>query len=306
MKLKIIDLKRPDLSPKKSILSLGGFDGLHLGHQVLVKKLISVSKSKKSPSCLCVFDPLPFQVLNKEREFKRLFTLDELEHFLLKNFDLDFLYIIPFDRPFSKLSSKEFIQSVLIPYFDPLHIVVGYDFSFSHQKAGNFSVLQSYGKEFGFSVEKAEPYLYKSQPVSSSRIRQALSSANLKELKSLLGRSFSIQSQVLRGEGRGRKLTFPTANLKPDKKLLPPFGVYSGRAQIQQKYYSAIINIGCRPSFKGGQSLVEAHILDFTGDLYGQSLKLELENFIREERKFNRLSDLKEQIKQDIQTAFPK
>ena len=305
MKVRKIDFKRLDLGPKNSVLSLGAFDGLHLGHQVLIKKLIEISKSKKSPSCLCLFDPLPFQVLNKDKEFKRLFTIPELEYFLLKNFDLDFLYMIPFDIAFSKMSSREFIQSFLVPYFNPLHIVIGYDFSFSHRKEGNFSVLQSYGKEFGFSVEKLEPYLYKNQAVSSSRIRQALSSADFKELRVLLGRAFSIQSPVLKGDGRAKELGFPTANLKPDKKRLPPFGVYSGRAKIQENDYPAIVNIGCRPSFEPSETLVEAHILGFSGNLYDQILSLELEKFIRKEKKFSQLLDLKEQIKRDIHTAFP-
>ena len=303
MESKIIDIKKFDSSLKNSVLSLGGFDGIHLGHQVLIKKLIESSKQRQAVSCLCLFDPLPFQVLSGEQEFKRLFTIPELTA-LLKNFDLDFLCIMPFDRQFSKMSPKEFIQSVLLPHFDPLHVVLGYDFSFSYQKEGNFSVLQSYGKELGFSVEKVEPCLHEGQPISSSRIRKRLSLSDMKEVKILLGRPFFIQSRVLRGDGRGRKLGFPTANLKPANKELPPWGVYSGRARIQKDSYPAIVNIGCRPSFEGSQNLVEVHILSFTRDIYGQMLTVELDNFIRKERKFSNFSDLKKQIRQDIQTAF--
>ena len=303
MKTKFIDLKQASLSPKRLVLSLGGFDGIHLGHQFLIKKLIETSKKKQTDSCLCLFDPLPFQVLQGEKAFKRLFTIQELEK-LLKSFNLDFLCVVPFDSQFAKLGSKEFIRSVLIPHFNPLHIVVGYDFSFSYQKAGNFSVLQSYGKEIGFSVEQVGPYLYKGQAISSSRIRKHLSFADMKEVKTLLGRPFSIQSHVLRGDGRGRKLGFPTANLKPEKKELPPLGVYSGRVQIQKNYYPAIVNIGCRPSFNGSQTVVEAHIPAFNRNLYDQMVTVELEGFIRKERAFSKISELKEQIRQDIQIAF--
>ncbi|MCZ0932587.1 MAG: bifunctional riboflavin kinase/FAD synthetase [Oligoflexia bacterium] len=303
METKFIDLRRASSSPKSLVLSLGGFDGIHLGHQVLIKKLVEISKKKQASSCLCLFDPLPFQVLQGEKAFKRLFTIQELGK-LLKSFNLDFLCILPFDSHFAKLSAKEFIQSVLVPHFDPLHIIVGYDFSFSYQKEGNFSVLQSYGKELGFSVEQLKPCLYQGKPISSSRIRKHLSLADMKEVKALLGRAFSIQSQVLRGDGRGRKLGFPTANLKPEKKELPPLGVYSGRAQIQKDGYPAIVNIGCRPSFNGSQTFVEVHIPSFNRNLYDQILTVELGDFIRKERAFSKLSDLKEQIRQDIQVAF--
>ena len=135
MEIQFIDPKKQNFKLKKAVVSLGGFDGIHLGHQALIKKLISAGKEKGAPSCLCLFDPLPFQVLTGKSHFKRLFTIPELESFL-KNFDFDFLFIIPFDISFSKLSPKEFIYSVLMSYFNPLHIIVGYDFSFSHQNAG--------------------------------------------------------------------------------------------------------------------------------------------------------------------------
>ena len=302
MKLQFIDLNQTDLSPKGSVLSLGGFDGVHLGHQLLIRKLIESSKKKRTPSCLCLFNPLPFQVLKGE-SFKRLFTIQELKEFL-KRYDLDFLCIIPFDNNFSRLSSTEFIQTVLIPHFNPQHVIVGYDFSFSYQKEGNFSVLSSYGKKLGFSVEQTEPVLYKKKPISSTRIRKHLSLAEMAEVKALLGRPFSIQSQVLKGDGRGKKLGFPTANLKPNQKALPPLGVYSGRAYIQNRWQSAVINIGCRPSFDGSQIFVEAHIPSINRDLYNQTLKLELGQFIRKERFFSNSSDLKTQIRQDIQKAL--
>ena len=303
METRFIDLKKADSSLKRSILSLGGFDGIHLGHQALIQKLIGASKERQAPSCLCLFDPLPFQVLKGEKTFKRLFTIPELES-LLADFKLDFLCIMPFSACFSKLSSKEFIQSVLAPQFDPLHIIIGYDFSFSYQKEGNFSILQSYGSQLGFSVEKVDPYLYEGEPVSSSKVRKRLSLADMKGVKTLLGRAFSIQSKVLRGDGRGRKLGFPTANLRPTNKELPPWGVYSGTVQIQKDSYPAIVNIGCRPSFGASYSLVEVHIPSFERDIYGEIVTVELENFIRKEKEFSKVSDLKRQISQDIQTAF--
>lgn len=258
---------------------------------------------------MCVFDPLPFQLLEGQRSFKRLFTIEEARE-LLKDFKLDFFCKIPFNLQFSKLSPEEFMCSFIKPHFDPLCIVVGYDFSFAHQKAGDFAMLRSFGQKYDFFTEQVPAYLHKGKPVSSSRIRQCLALGQMGELKLLLGRSFSIQAPVIKGKGRGRTLGFPTANFKVKQKELPAPGVYAGKVQVKGLKYKTVMNIGCQPSFGSKKFLLEAHIIDFDTPikekfkLYGQNLTLELDFFIRKTRAFSKISDLKSAIKRDIQKAL--
>ena len=246
MKTQVIDFNRPDLSPKKLFLTLGGFDGIHLGHQSLIKKLVERAKAKRASSALCLFDPLPFQVLNNQDSFKRLFTISELES-ILQPFGLDFFLIVPFTKEFSRWSPSDFIRSFLIHHFNPLFVLLGYDFSYAYKKKGSFATFKDY--ENFFAVEQAPALLYKKQPISSSRIRENLFKGNMPELKALLGRAFSIESKVIKGNGRGKKIGFPTANLQLQKKEYPPFGVYAGQAVLRGKSYRAVINIGVRPTF---------------------------------------------------------
>ena len=373
MQTQWIDWNKPNLSPKRVTLSLGGFDGIHLGHQSLIKQLVKKSRENKTPSVLCLFDPLPFQVLRDIKPFKRLLTLSELKS-LLSELELDFLCIIPFNKKISKISPHDFITSFLIPHFEPQHILTGYDFSFAHQRTGDFIFLKSYQEKYGFSLEKAPVFLQKDKAVSSSLIREHLKLGEMQKVRELLGRPFSIESQVIEGEGRGRKLGFPTANLKLDHKEYPCPGVYRAVVRIKkaptllnlnqdskpdnskhQSYnsveinpskaknqlerinlnpssnltkkqefksdlkrslyekcsfskqaeespsYKAVVNIGSRPTFyKNSETLVEVHIPEIHQNLYGQTLYVELEAFLRKEQVFKSLKELKEQIKKDI------
>ncbi len=303
MKTQIINFNQCP-APRKSVLSLGCFDGIHLGHQTLIKKLLSSARQKQSSSCLCLFDPLPFQVL-KNQNSKRLFTIKETIQ-LLEPFNLDFLCIIPFNHEFSKLSPEEFIHSFIVQKFDPAKMIVGYDFSFAHQRKGNFSVLKKLADQAGFSVERVEAYLYKKEPVSSSRIRDCLKAAQMEEVKAMLGQAFFIKAKVIKGSARGRNLGFPTANLHIEQKELPAFGVYGGRAKVSNSWHKAVINIGRRPTFpKDSPSIfVEVHIISAQFDLYTKDLEVQLDFFIREEQTFPSLSALKSAIVQDIEKTL--
>ena len=304
MQTQWIKWNQPKLSPKNIILSLGGFDGIHLGHQAIIKKLVKTAEEKKALSALCLFNPLPFQVLRGIKPFKRLFTISELKE-ILKELNLDFFCVIPFDKKISKLSPHDFINSFLIPHFQPRHVVVGYDFSFAYQKKGSFSMLKAYGQKHGFSIEKAPAYLYEKEPVSSTRIRKYLESGEVEKSAKLLGRPFSIQSKVIKGGGRGGGLGFPTANLKLNHKEYPCLGVYTGSVRVSDRLYKAVINIGRRPTFyKKSDVIVEAHIPEIKQELYNKVLKVNLDRFIRKERFFSDISDLKKQIRQDIGNLF--
>lgn len=305
MKTQSIDFNKADLSPKGSVLSLGGFDGIHPGHQTLIQELVREAGRRKASSCLCVFDPLPFQFLRDLRPFKRLFTIEETEE-LLRPFGLDFFCIIPFNQSFSRLCPEDFVSSFIVPHFAPVQIIAGYDFSFGHKREGGFFLLKKLAGGHGFSARQISARRRGDQPISSSRIRKCLLSAHIEELKSLLGRSFSVQGRVLSGDGRGRKLGFPTANLQPEQKELPPFGVYGGRAKTEDLWHKAVINIGCRPTFalKGGPCLVEVHILSGELDLYGENLTVELDFFIRKEKAFSTDIELKTAIERDIEKVL--
>ena len=304
MKTQIIDLNQASSAPKGTVLSLGCFDGIHLGHQKLIQKLILSARKHKRPSCLCLFDPLPFQVLKAQNSFKRLFTIEETKKFL-EDFGLDFFCIIPFNKDFSKLKAREFVEDFLIRLFDPLHIVVGYDFSFAYQRQGDFSLLKKLSEEFSFGLERVSAYVHKKEPVSSSRIRECLALAEMKEVQALLGRPFSIQAQVVRGKGRGRKLGFPTANLRVKQKELPALGVYRGQVEIQGSWRKAVINIGRQPTFSPTNSiLVEVHIIKSHFDLYGRDLNVQIHEFIRKEKIFSSSLELKKAIQKDIKKVL--
>lgn len=304
LKTQVIDFHHPHLAPKKTVLSLGCFDGVHLGHKEVIKQLVNEAREHKAPSCLCMFDPLPFQILNGH-DLKRIFTIEESLQ-LLKPFGLDFLCIIPFSREFSRLSALAFVKSFIVPQFFPIKVVVGYDFVFAHKREGNVSTLKELGTQFGFKVKQVKVYLHRKEPVSSSRIRKCLSMAKMKDLKTLLGHPFFIKAKVVKGDSRGRELGFPTANLEIRQKELPALGVYGGKVKIADVWYKAVINIGRRPTFSANQDipLVEVHVISSDFDLYDQQLDVQLDFYIRKEKAFSKPLELQTAIKQDIQKTL--
>ena len=302
MKIQVVDFNQAELAPKKVVLSLGCFDGIHLGHQKLIQTLLLEAKRYQAPACLCVFDPPPIQLLRK-KAFKRLFTIAETTEFL-ESSGLDFFCIIPFSKSFSKLKAKEFIEFFLIRQFAPLKLIVGYDFSFAHQRQGNFAVLKKFSDSFGFHVDRVSAYLHEGEPVSSSRIKQLLALSEMQKVRDLLGRPFSVRGKVIKGNARGRQLGFPTANLQVAQKELPPLGVYSGKVEFNGSSYKAVINIGRRPTFDLENPIsIEVHIIKFQSDLYDQYITVCLEAFLRKERVFSNILDLKKAIEQDIKRA---
>ena len=267
----------------------------------MIGQLVLEAKKKQVSSCLCLFDPLPFQAL-KGKSFKRLFTIEETKQ-ILEPFKLDFLCVVPFDSKFSKLKPEEFVHSFIVHQFDPVKMIVGYDFFFAHQRKGDFSVLKRLADKSGFAVDQIEACLYEGKPVSSSRIRECLSLAHMKELRALLGHPYFIKAKVIKGSARGRNLGFPTANLQVRQKELPPFGVYGGKAKIAGLWKKAVINIGCRPTFSESNKpiSIEVHIISSCLDLYAQNLEVQLDFFIRKEKAFSNVLELQSAIKQDVE-----
>ena len=304
----IFDLENhPTKPPKGGVIALGCFDGIHLGHQKIISAMKAQTREKNLKSALYIFYPHPLQVLNPSRPFQRLFTLEELKH-IFKSYKLDFLGLISFSKDFSRLSPEEFVRAFIVPQFQPDTLVVGYDFSFGRDRSGRISDLKALGKEVNFEVIQIPAQILDGKPVSTSRIKKALSLGQTKEACRLSGKPFFFFAPVVKGEGRGKGLGYPTANLSLSKdKLLPKTGVYSAQAGLKGRPgVPAVLNIGYKPTFGFSKKLtVEVHIINNpVGDLYGQTLKVEIGSFIREERPFKNSVALRKQIQKDVQIAL--
>ena len=298
---------QPVKPPKGGIVSLGCFDGIHLGHQKIISLMNAQARKRNLKTALYLFYPHPFQVLNPKKPFQRLLSLRELKS-ILKNCSLDFVGVIAFSKSFSLLSPREFVQSFIGPQLRPKMIVAGYDFSFGRCRKGDISDLKSFGKEEKFEVIQAPAHLVSGSPVSTSRIKEALCLGQAEEAARLFGRPFFLMAPVVKGQGRGRKLGYPTANLSVAKdKFLPKKGVYSARIRRKgQMSQPAVLNIGHRPTFGDSEKVtVEAHILNGPVEsLYHRTLKVEIQSFLREERAFKNSSQLQRQIQKDVQMSL--
>lgn len=305
MQIKTIDFKNPTLSPKQVVFTLGCFDGIHLGHQKLIEEVQKKAQQNQVKSCLCVFDPHPFEILKPQENFERLLTIKELKG-LLHSYNLDYFCTIPFDLKFSQMSAQQFVFSFVKEHFNPYQMIVGYDFSFGHQRQGSFSFLQNSAQKLGFQALQVSPVLREGQAVSSSRIKKEVSLGHMKQAQSLLGHAFFIEALVVQGEGRGRQIGFPTANLQIEKgKKLPKNGVYSCRVFKDGQGMEGVMNVGYRPTFTSKkQVFVEVHLIEKDLNLYGSTLKVEILDFIREERGFSNSFELQKQIQKDIQKAL--
>jgi riboflavin kinase/FMN adenylyltransferase len=285
-------------------LSIGSFDGVHLGHQKIIKKLTAGAHEIGVPAAVLTFYPHPSMVLRGPRDSFYISTPEE-KATLLGDLGIDLVITYPFDREVAQLSAEEFV-TYLDQRLGIKQLWVGYDFSLGRDREGNLPVLQQLGLELGFSVHEVSALSLADQVVSSSRIRRLLEAGEVEQSAHLLGRAFKIRGEVVSGEERGRKLGFPTANLRIAKeRVVPGPGVYASRVEHMGKTYRAVTNVGVRPTFEHEPVAprVEAHLLDFEGDLYGQELSLSFEARLRGERRFSGVEALIAQIRADIEKA---
>lgn len=296
----IKDLKAVNLD--RSWLTIGTFDGVHLGHQQIIAALVKGASAAGLPSVVVTFFPHPQLVLqNQSRPF--YLTLPETRARLLADLGVDYVYTWPFDLETSRLSARQFIEQ-LYDRFHFEHLLIGYDFALGKDREGNADVLRSIGVDFGYSVDQIPPYRFQGSLVSSSRIRQELRGGNVRAAAALLGRNFEVDGEVVKGDDRGKSLGFATCNLAVHPELvdIKP-GVYACQAVVGGKTWMAVTNIGFRPTF--GEDLesprIEAHLLDFSGDLYGQRVRLFFVDRLRDEKKFSEVSELIAQIKKDVE-----
>ena len=290
----------PDAQP--SVVALGVFDGIHLGHREILTRAVERARADGLKSVACTFDRHPMEILQPDRAPLPLTTLDErLE--LMAGTGLDATLVLPFTRELARLEPEAFVGEVLLDRLRARVVVVGTDHRFGRGARGDARLLEALGARLGFVVEVVSPLQIDGEAVSSTEIRAALQRGALERAARLLGRPYAVCGEVVRGAGRGRTLGFPTAHLRTARPLLVPTGVYACRARCGETAYRAMVNVGHRPTFEGQDYAIEAYLIDFSGDIYDLPLCLEFLQRVRDERKFPSVEALKEQIARDVESA---
>jgi len=287
---------------KETLLTIGVFDGVHLGHQRLLTHLRDEARRNGWLSGVVTFKSHPEVVLSTEN---KLLWLDDLETrvSLLRDLGIDVVVALSFSSELAQLTAREFVQ-LLKDHLKMRGLIIGPDFALGRGREGDAEKLRILGREMGFSVEVIPAVVLDRQVVSSSAIRQALAQGDVKKAEKLIGRLFSLSGQVVSGDGRGRTLGFPTANLEVEsEQALPSDGVYATIAHVDQHLMPSVTNIGVRPTFEGSKHLVETYIFDYEGDLLGQKFTIDLVDKLRDEKHFDTAEELKAQIKKDVEQA---
>jgi len=292
--------------PQYSVVTSGTFDGVHLGHQKILGRLKELAARKQGETVLLTYWPHPRLILQPEDNSLRLLTTLTEKVKLLEELGVDHLIILPFTKELSQMSSEEFIREILVEKVQTKTLVIGYDHKFGKNREGSFEYLKSHSHLFGFDMEEISRQDVDDLAVSSTKIRTALAQGDISTASKYLGRPYFLSGQVVKGQQIGRSIGFPTANIQVvDKyKLLPRDGAYAVYAEVGAIRYKAILNIGDRPTVDGKKKTIEAHLIDFDGDVYGQELSINFQEFLREEERFENLDALKNQLLIDRERAI--
>ncbi len=292
-------------SSEKTIVTIGTFDGIHIGHKKILKNLIATAKKEGKKSVLLTFFPHPRMVLQKDKSILLLNTLDE-KSMLLEKMGLDYLIIHPFSKEFSRLTALDFVRDVLVNKINTSRLIIGYDHHFGKNREGNIHQLKEYSLLYDFEVEEIPAQDIDDVSVSSTKIRAALKRGNLKTANKYLGYHYMLSGIVVNGKKLGGTIGFPTANIevKEPYKLIPSTGVYVIRTQINSVLFSGIMNIGFNPTVLGKHQTIEAHLFNFNEDLYGEKITVEFVYFLREEQKFKSVDELVAQLNIDKENAI--
>lgn len=292
---------------RNCVLTTGTFDGVHLGHQSIIKVLNKLAKTTGNCSTIVTFEPHPQFVVNnkKKRALKLLTTLGE-KIVILQNLKIDRLIIIPFTEQFSRLSSSEFIENILYKKIGFSTIIIGYDHAFGKDRQGNLIILENIADQYNFSITRMPPFSIEETIISSTKIRNLISNGDVAQAARLLGRNYALSGKVVKGEGRGRTHKIPTANIEPDSpdKLIPQQGIYAGWANFNNIKYEAVIYIGKKPTFFYDKLSIELFIFNFNMNIYGEILELEFKTKLRDDHKFETSEKLYEQIEIDKQQTI--
>ena len=286
---------------KRSVITLGTFDGLHLGHQEIVSEVLRKCREIDGRSFLLTFEPHPRKVIPGRNDVKLLSTLEE-KIIILEKLGLENLFVINFTMEFSKQTPEDFVKKYLIDGIGLSEIVIGYDHHFGKGRDGNFELLQEIGKKNNFKVTLIPEHTVDGETISSTKIRNALLEGDVVKAGKMLGRNYSFKGKIVRGDRRGRKLGFPTANISvnDEDKLIPAKGIYVAECIVQKEKHYGLLSLGSRPTFhKDGDVIPEFYIFDFDRDIYDEIIKVELIEKIRDEEKFNSVDDLIIQMEKD-------
>lgn len=298
----ITDLNKITTKFSNSIITLGNFDGLHLGHQELIKMVIKRAEETGAVSLVVTFRPHPLKILAPEK-CPPLISIYEEKIRLFEKLGIDVLVKIPFTLDFSSITPRDFAKNILCGMLGAKEIFVGYNYRFGKGRGGNIQKLKEFGEEFGFRVREVEQVSLNGEVISSTKIRELLQDGEVEHAARLLGRQYAITGVVVKGDGRGKNLGFPTANIAPKHAIIPANGVYAVRLFVRDEYYDGIANIGERPTFNKRDLAVEVHVFNFNEDLYGEEITVCFIQKIREEKRFKNAAALIKQINSDIVTA---
>ena len=280
-------------------MTIGNFDGLHCGHQLLISQLINQSQARNLPSVVLIFEPQPQEFIRPDDSPARLTRFREKAQ-LLKQAGVDFLVVIAFNHKIASMQASEVIEEFFVRRLKAKHIIVGDDFRFGCEALGDVVMLREAGKKYEFSLSQMDTHALNQQRVSSTLIRDALANGDFRKAEQMLGRPYYILGRVIQGQQLGRQLAFPTANIKLYRSKSPLHGVYIVNVQVNDgQVHYGIANIGFRPTVDGKQLLLETHLLDFNDDLYGKRLKVLFLHKVRDEQSFDGIAELKQQIEKD-------
>lgn len=306
---KIKSLKtRRDLNTvpnQPTVVTIGTFDGVHIGHQQIVKRLISTAKNEGLKSVILTFFPHPRMVLQKDTSIKLINTIDE-RHNILDALGLDYLLIKKFTKAFSRLPAEDFVKQILVDKLHAKKVIIGYDHRFGRNRNANIEDLKRFGNQYGFEVEEISAQDINDVAVSSTKIRNALNEGDIAKANTYLGYHFMITGTVVKGKALGRKLGFSTANIKVEEayKLIPKYGAYIVSSIIDNEKVFGMLNIGVNPTVNGHAESIEVHFFNFNKDIYDQTIQIDLIERIRDEQKFDSIEALKNQLIQDKETAL--
>jgi riboflavin kinase/FMN adenylyltransferase len=285
-------------SAKQSVIALGNFDGVHKGHQEIIKLTCEIARAKNLPSAVMTFEPHPVSVFRPEISNFHLTSLEQKIK-LIEALGVDFLFVMNFDENFAKITAEDFIKNILCEGLSVKHVVIGYDFIFGHDRGGNAQMLHDLSGSSGYGFTQVDAVGKDDMVFSSTKIRENLRQGNLENVQLMLGRNYEIAGVVIKGENRGKGLGFPTINIDSGELMRPASGVYAVRVKIGDAIYNGVANIGTKPTFVGKTEELEVHIFDFDEDVYGRNVEIEFIQYIRAEEKFQSVESLVAQIAKD-------
>lgn len=292
---------------KNSVATVGTFDGVHRAHQEIIREVVNRARMREGRSVVITFDPHPKEVVASPKGEVRLLSTMEERIALFEKLKVDLLFSIPFTPQFSRLSSHEFYSRYVVNGIGVSEVVVGFDHMFGRDREAGIGELVKMGQEFDFSVFAVHPYTVDGETVSSTRIRRALASGDLLRAEKMLGYPYRLSGRVVRGDGRGKKIGFPTANISPDsfRKIVPARGVYVVAAEARGGRWYGMMNLGVRPTVTAGVAeTLEVHLFDFSGELYGETVTVTFLRRLRDERRFAGVEELVRQLGRDREDAL--